>query len=158
MLKDIYQRFPFFFKLKQRAFITYIWPHLHSMSHRHCLLSRSQKDKLNCFQRRYLRTIYHLSYCSRNDLYEIFRLSTVEEKFRKCVRKRVNKIALHERELIDCYLIHKNRVNMTHRHYLEEKCIQYLPRGRPITRLTKFHNGSLAYTDKLLHFLNEPST
>ena len=111
ILKYIHQRFPSFFKLKQRAFNTYIWPHLHSISSLYCLLSKSQKDKLNGFYRRCLHIIYHLFHCSTDDLHKVFRLPTLEDKFSKCVRKKVNNIALHERELIGCYLMHKNIVN-----------------------------------------------
>jgi hypothetical protein len=158
ILKYIHRRFPSFFKLKQRFFNTYVWPHLHAMSSLYCLLSKTQKDRINGFYRRCLRIIYHLFQCPSDDLQKVFHLPTLEERYRKSLIKRLNNIQRHEQELIGCYLMHKNIVNTTRHHYLEEACIQAMPRGRPSTRMITFYSDSLSYFDKLLYFCIDPPT
>jgi hypothetical protein len=152
ILKYIHNRFPSFFKLKQRFFNTYIWPHLHAMSSLYCLLSKTQKDKINSFYRRCLRITYHLFQCSTNDLHEVFHLPTLEEKYRKTLIKRLSNIERYEQELIQCYLMHKNIINTTRHHYREKTCIQAMPRGRPSTRMLEFYNNPTTYFDILINF------
>jgi len=125
----------------------YTWPHLYAMSIIYCLLSKTQKERINSFYRKCLRIIYHLFQCSTADLHEVFRLPTPEEKYRKCLAKQLNNI---EQELIGCYLIHKNVVNTARRHYLQKRCIPSMPSGRPSTRMTNFYNKSTTFLDKLL--------
>ncbi|CAF4102562.1 unnamed protein product [Adineta steineri] len=152
ILKYIHNRFPSFFKLKQRFFNTYVWPHLHAMSSIYCLLSKTQRDKINGFYRRCLRIIYHLFQCSTNDLHGVFQLPTLEEKYRKTLTKRLSNIERYEQELIQCYLMHKNIINTTRHHYREKAIIQAMPIGRPSTRMLNFYNKSTTYFDKLINF------
>jgi hypothetical protein len=154
ILKHIHRQFPTFFKLKLLFFGTYIWPHLYSLSTIYCLLSNTLKERPNSFYRRCLRMIYHLFECPTADLHTKFLLPTLEEKFRKSLKKRLYSIEQHEQELLGCYLMNKNVINKTRQHYLERSCIQYLPRGRPSTRLIEFHQDTPTFFDKLMVFVN----
>jgi hypothetical protein len=153
-LKHIHRRFPSFFKLKLRFFNTYTWPHLYAISTIYCLLSKTLKEKINGFYRKCLRLIYHLFQCSTHNLHEIFRLPTLEQKYRKSLIKRLYNIQNYEQELIGCYLMHKNITNKTRQHYRETPCIQSLPRGRPSTRMITFFEDTTTYFDNLLNFFN----
>jgi hypothetical protein len=154
IMKYIHCHFPAYFNLKLRFFNTYTWPHLYAMSTIYCLLSKTLKEKINSFYRRCLRIIYNLFQTPSDDLHQVYHLPTLEEKYRKCLIKRLNSIERYEQELIGCYLMHKNITNKTRQHYREIACIQALPRGRPSTRMTTFYNDTTTFIDKLFQFLH----
>jgi len=155
IMKYIHRQFPSFYKLKLLFFNTYVWPHLYSLSTIYCLLSVTLRKRINSFYRRCLRLIYNLFQCPTRDLHTKLLLPSLEEKFKKSLMKRLNNIQRHEQELIACYLMNKNMINETRRHYLIRACIPSLPRGRPSTRLIEFYQDSPTFFDKLLQFTSQ---
>jgi len=89
----------------------------------YCLLSPTAKERINGFYRRSLMMMYCLYQCSTIDLHDTFGLPTLETKHKKCLTNRIKSIQIHEPELISCYLLRKNIVNIVASHYKEKVCI-----------------------------------
>ena len=155
ILKHIHNQFPSFFPLKKRFFSTYVWPHMYMMSSIYCLLSITAQDRINGFYRRCQRMIYCLFRCPTTDLLDIFRIPTLETRYKKCLINRLKSIQLYEPELLSCYLLRKNVVNVVSTHYEEKACIAWLQRGRPNKKIVALYddfNDSNTFLDKLLNF------
>lgn len=94
ILKYIHKQFPSFFKVKIKFFNTFIWPHLYMMGTTYCLFSRSSRERIAGFYQRCMKLIYYLFECSSEDLHQRFQLPTIEQKYTKCLRKRLKNIQI----------------------------------------------------------------
>jgi hypothetical protein len=138
ILKYIHRQFPMFFSLKSRFFNTYIWPHLYMLSTIYCLLSNTNKNRISAFYRRCLRLTFCLFQCPTISLHSHFALPTLEQRFRKSLKKRMLSIQRHEPDFLDCVLANKHVFNVISRHYREKKFLRAMPQGRPSKRTISF--------------------
>ena len=125
ILKYIHRQFPSFNQLKMKFFNTYIWPHLYMMASIFCLLSPSSRERLAAFHRRCTRPIHQLYQCPTKDLHGIFKLPTIEERFKKSLAKRMKNIQVYEPSLIECVLLYKHSMNILYEHYRVKVCIKH---------------------------------
>ena len=155
IMKFIHQQFPSYFKLKERFFSTYIWPHIYLLSTIYCLMSFTAKQRIDGFYRRCLRIIYCLYQCSTADLHDEFRLPTLTSRYKKCLLNRVKSIQLYEPDLISCYLLRKKVINIMASHYTEKACIPGLQKGRPNKKIIAMYNNedTNTFLDHLLNFI-----
>ena len=129
---------------------------MYMISTLYCLLSTTARNRINGFHRRCLRMIYCLYQCSNTDLHDTFKLPTLEMKYKKCLMNRLKSIQLYEPELIACYLLRKNIVNIVSSHYNEKACISWLQKGRPNKKIVAMYNNQNTcdtFFDKLLNFV-----
>ena len=136
ILKYIHRPFPAAFRLKQKFFNTYIWPHLYVLSTIYCLLSFSAQKQLNAFYRRCLRLIYSVFQCSTSDLHNSLQLPTLEFKLKNGLIKRLKNIQAYERDLVEQVLLDKNVSSILHQHYHDKPFLRGMPRGRPNKRIS----------------------
>jgi hypothetical protein len=154
ILKFIHRQFPSFFKLKMKFFNTYIWPHMYMMATIYCLLSKTSQERLAAFYRRCLRLIHCLFQCPTEELHRHFQLPTIEQRYRKCLLKRMKNIQLYEPLLIECALQYKYLFIVLYNHYRIRAHLRYMPVGRPTKSLTSFlDNDCCTFLDYLFEFV-----
>lgn len=155
ILKFIHQQFPSFLELKLKFFNTYIWPHLYMLPTIYCLLSSTSRDRVAAFYRRCLRLIYCLFQCPTEDLHDHFKLPTIEQRFKKCLLKRLKTIQQYEPILIDTVLQNKQLINKLHNHYRIKANLRNMPTGRPNKRLAAFiDTDNSTFFDHLCEFVS----
>ena len=154
ILKYIHRQFPSFNQLKTKFFNTYIWPHLYMMATIYCLFNQFSRDRLAAFYRRCLRLIFQLYQCPTKDLHGLFKLPTIDERFKRSLMKRTMNIQMFEPSLIDCVLQYKHLMNVLHDHYHVKASIKHLPQGRPNNGLSALVDSShCTYFDRLINFV-----
>ncbi|CAF2053604.1 unnamed protein product [Rotaria magnacalcarata] len=154
ILKFIHRQFPSFFELKVKFFNTYIWPHLYMLSSIYCLFSITSRDRVAAFYRRCLRLINCLFQCPTDDLHDHFKLPTIEQRFKKCLSKRMRCIQLYEPIFIDSVLQNKHLLNILYKHYRIKSYLQRMQEGRPNKRLSSFlDKDCYTFFDHLCHFV-----
>ena len=155
ILKYIHRQFPMAARLKNKFFTTYMWPHLYSMASFYVLLSASAQERLAAFFRRNMRLIHGLFQCPTNDLHEVFKLPTLECRYRQCLRKRLKSIQRFEQAFIDNALQMKNLRNCLQDHYRGKRKLALMPTGRPNRRTVKLlESDSPSFLDRLLDFVS----
>ena len=154
ILKYIHRQFPSFLKLKIKFFNTYVWPHMYMMVSIYCLFSTSLRNRVAGFYRRCLRLIYHLFQCPTEELHHHFHLPTLEQKYKKCLFKRMKSIQVHETMFIECVLQNKFLFNVLYRHYRIKAYLRNMPSSRPSKRITSFlNNTNTTFFDHLCEFV-----
>ena len=107
ILKCIHQQFSSFSELKAKFFNAYIWPHLYMMATIYCFLLKTSRERLASFYQRFLRPIhYPFQRCTEN-LHHHFHLRTIEQRYEKCLLKRMKNIQLYESVFIESVSQHK---------------------------------------------------
>ena len=129
ILKVIHQKFPSFFQLKQKFYNTYTWSHLFSMATVYCTLSLTAKNRLNGFRRKCQRLIFSLYQCSTENLHNVFKIPTLEGRYKQSLRSRLKRIQRYEPKWITCYLLRENVANIVSEHYTKKAIIKCLPKG-----------------------------
>ena len=155
ILKCIHRQYPISVRLKNKFFNTYMWPHLYGLATIYVLLAPTSRERISAFYRRCVRLINSLFQCPTNELHQHFNLPTIEDRYRRCLRKRLMNIQVFETTLIDTAVQSKYLHNELRKHYREKRTLPLMPLGRPNKRLVALVDRHRpTFLDLLLSFVH----
>ena len=156
IMKYIHRQYPMSVKLKNKFINTYMWPHFYSLATIYVLLATTSRERISAFYRRCMRLVNSFFQCPTNELDQHFNLSTIEDRYRRCLRKRLVSIQLFETTLIDTALQAKYLHNELRKHYREKRSLPLMPLGRPKKRLVALvDHHRPTFLDLLLAFVDK---
>ena len=156
IMKYIHRQYPMSVRLKNKFFNTYMWPYLYGLATIYVLLAPTARERISAFYRRCVRLVNSLFLCPTNELHQHFKLPTIEDRYRRCLRKRLVNIQVFETTLLDTALQVKYLHNELRKHYREKRTLPLMPLGRPNKRLVALvDHHRPTFLDLLLTFVDK---
>jgi hypothetical protein len=145
--------------LRNNFFNTFMWPHLYGLATMYFILVETARERLAAFYRRCMRLVNSLFQCPTNELQLHFKIPTIEDRYKRSLRKGLANTQRFEPTLIDTDHQAKYLHNELRKHYREKPKLSLMPQGCPnkmLVTLVDHHRPT--FLDQLLAFVNDEPT